>query len=1067
MARRSPIVSVLLAAVFLALLPVASASATRIVEPRTDSFFASAPIRVEVRTGRDARGLEATVGGRGVAGAFKRVRPGLWRATLGAKQTRTGVNHLVVSARAPGKRRGYASTRFTIGERKRGLLTLTRSRQGSSRVTRVRVAAPPRRLSAKLNGRRLPWLRGTMPGRTEVLRLGADDGLRFGVNRLQVMAIRDDGAFDVERRTIRVSRRTPLAGAGRDRRAAAGDGVRLDGRSSRAAVAAPARLRYRWKVVAKPRGAKAKLLRAGSSRPTLRADRPGRFRVRLTVSEPRRSGGRYVLRSATDLVTVTAVQSLPPIGQPIETMVYNGKSGGEADTGIRIGARTYWLGMPKGNDFQAVILERETLAPLYAESFSDQGSGYETLEKQIAKYGAKALVVVSVPNLSGQAMPNLALASIAKGLGADVFPIRNGRPGWSVIGVPGTKEGAYLGAGSNPDPSGSVDVRGGLRGYLQETSAGAFAFTPRERVLFETSAPGGGPRSNTIKVGAATYQGQLPECASGGFQAVVLLAETLAPVGEGTFVTNGGGNCGAYDEDEQKRMAEFLGGVQLEGAPASEGPKLVLVQSMGSPYDPAAKAWDQVATALERLGGTGPVFAEARAGYALVGGLGLQRLPLAEASETLTGKAARIAGLLRQDRTGAYAPSLSSPTAGTTYPLSAIAYQPTQPWPVSTGAAVRSALRYAAEDVLKLEAPTLANSCYVPAQPDVRSEYCNLEYRNKWTAYAQKLEEAKFEPGHGFAKPEWEAVVGQLAGKEFETVGSVWNFVDFMQQVFGISSGRNLVDLNGIATEIKKAITPPSTSESIGWWLELFGNFASTGSYFSFGLEGEYVQKVLGALQGGLFETASSIYGPSGEPLLGEFEIAADDLAIDLSERYVAATVELGFLGELLVSDFGKLTAIKESGLLGYSSKGYGSSLEALRAGAKQWSYQELLPAAYEGIAIRPGSLNEPLPASAGPYQCVGRIGERDYVSYNPFGGAPAAAEYKATVPSEAIGLIVVKGSRLPGNEGPEATPKTATQELMAPLFKAEDEGGLNLYKPWFWRQAFEYPSAKTRSVSC
>ena len=95
-------------------------------------------------------------------------------------------------------------------------MTLTGPR-GAAPLSEVRLAKPPRRLSAKLNGRKLRWPLDPFPRRKQQLRLGADDGLHFGRNSLQVLAVRRDGSFDIERRTVLVPRDRPLAGAGLDK----------------------------------------------------------------------------------------------------------------------------------------------------------------------------------------------------------------------------------------------------------------------------------------------------------------------------------------------------------------------------------------------------------------------------------------------------------------------------------------------------------------------------------------------------------------------------------------------------------------------------------------------------------------------------------------------------------------------------------------------------------------------------------------------------------------------------------------------------------------------------------
>ena len=1076
MAGRRPISLGVLAVFALALLCAlapAQASALRIASPANDRFFAQPPVRIKLTTAKSARSVDATLGRKTVSGAFERVRPGLWRASFGARQLKTGANHLVVSARAASGERDYVSARFFVGQRKPGFLSLSGPSRGApDLVVHVKVAKAPERLSAKLNGKRPRWQLSPWPSRGGTLPLGANDGLHFGTNRLQVFAARRDGVFDVERRELVVPRNRPLVGAGPDRRTTAGSRLRLDGRSTRAALGAGARLSYRWQVVDKPRGSKAKLRHAGAARPLLRTDRPGVYRVRLLATEVGRAASGPVSRSASDVVTLTAVANLRPIGKPIETIAFNGQNTEEtADTGIRIGAKTYWMGMPKGNSVQAVILERGTLGFLYAASYPGSATDAETLKEKIKEYGGnKTLVAISNPDLFSNSEVSTAFVPIVKSLGAPVGSIENGRAGWSVVGVPGSKSGAYLGTGANHDPQGAGELRGNLSGYLQENSGKGFGFVPADRPLFDSSVPSSAALptlGNTIEVGAAKYLSDpLPACATGGFQVEVLLAETLAPAGGGTFATNG---CGDADNATgQQQLAALLNGLTLAGG-SSEGPKLVFVQSIGSPYDAAAGSWDSIATALERLGGTASVFAAARASYALVGELGIKRLPLTEASETLTGKPARITGMLEPDRRNAYVPVLSSPSGVVPFGLAAIAYQPTQAWPLSESKEERAALEYAAK-LLGLEEPAIGKSCYVPTQPDVRSEYCNLRYRNQWSSYAGKLERAKFKSGQGFSKGVWHSVVTELAENEFDTVQSVWNLVTTLQGAFGATGVNAEVNLNKIATEIEQAIAPPKNAEADSWWLELVANVASIVSYYDFGFsdDDEFIEKTSGTLSGALFIAAQSLYSDEGSPIGEEFQLDAEEVAVELSKRYLAASNGLGRIGELLVSDYGKLSAIDKSGLLGINSEGVEEITSVLGPGSRQWTYQALLPITYEAVSLQPGTHNSPLPAKATEFEC-------DYVESGPNGPirgvyAPfhtaAQAELFSPAPTRSLGVLVKVGSTLPHGEEQEE-PRSPPASLLEPLFKSESKGGLGLYAPWFWSSTFEYPAGKIKTARC
>lgn len=1066
----------LLAAAVAALLfcaPAAQAARLRIVKPAPNRFFAHAPVRVEVRAPRAAGSLRARIDGRAVSSSFRRVRPGLWRASLGAGRLRPGADHLVVSAGVGGQR-DYDGSRFYLGKRRRAFLSLAGPSRGAGGVVaRVEAKGEPDILRATLNGRRLrwplqPWALSSLP-----LRLGADDGLHFGVNRLRVFAARRNGTFDVERRTVRVPRDRPLPGAGRDRRVGAGGRVRLDGTSSRAALGARASLGYRWRIVRRPRGSRGMLLGAGSARPLLKADRPGVYRVRMTVTETgRTAAGQRLSRSASDTVTLRAVANVPPIGMPIETIDFNGGNTEEtADAGIRLGSRVYWMGMPKGNSIQALILERETLEVLYAATYPGTQANAETLEGEVKKYGSKGLVVISNPDIVPNSGVNSAFLPIVESLGIDkeqAETLKLGRAGWSVIGVPGSKTGAYFGAGESFDGNGPGDVRGNLSGYLEEGNLRSygFNFVPASRVLFETSAPGAAAGRNTIKIGSAAYPSEaLASCGEGGFQAEVVLAETLVPVAGGTFTTNG---CGAAGDTEGvKKASSFAAAIGLAGGLMVEGPKLLFVQSIGSPYDSSTgSAWSELATQLERLGATGSVVGEAREGYALVGGLGVEGLPLTEASQSLTGREASLAGVLEPNRANSFMPMLSSPGGAEPYRLNAIAYQPPTAWPESQSTEQKAALEYAAE-YLKLEKPSAESACYVPARPDVRSEYCNLQYRNEWKTMSGEIADAPFQAGHGFTEPTWKPLREELS-TEFADVQGVWNLVSTLQGAFNSSSNSALVNLKKVALEVEESTAPPAHSEVAGWWLELGANLLSIASYYSFGVEGEVVQKTTGTLSGALFIAAQLIFGPQGAPAAETFKLETADFATELAETYLDASKGLGLVGELLVSDYGKLTAVKKSGLLGISEKTLGKLERVLGPGSRSWSYQKLLPTSYEAIALQAGALHDnPLPENASEYECTYYVGGRGIESeYRPFPKAPKYAQLRAKSPTDSLGLMVLGGSSLPGSSAKEE-PQMPPNKLLTPIFKPESEGGLGLYAPWFWRSAFGYPSSQVKAVNC
>ncbi len=175
-------------------------------------------------------------------------------------------------------------------------------------------------MTVTVNGRAAAFTPLRRARQRTTLALGADDRLRFGANRVVVSASGSRGGRQVVRRTIRLRRGAPLVGvrvgvtAARAGAAAGRPGMplRLDARSSRAS--ARGRLTYRWRVVAGPRRARARLLGATSARPRLVASHPGRYQLALTVRErSRRAAGRPAAAAAATCgpASATAARALP------------------------------------------------------------------------------------------------------------------------------------------------------------------------------------------------------------------------------------------------------------------------------------------------------------------------------------------------------------------------------------------------------------------------------------------------------------------------------------------------------------------------------------------------------------------------------------------------------------------------------------------------------------------------------------------------------------------------------------------------------------------------------------
>jgi hypothetical protein len=521
-------------------------------------------VRVDVST---RKGFRATVAGKDVTKRFQG-KGGKLRAKLRVgRDLRFGENHLLV-ATGRGQARRAKTAYFVVRRPARALLRVSATRTRSARTpvrVRLRVSKPVERLSLKLNDRRI---RLGEPGerRSWVIALGADDGLRFGRNTVTASAERSgSGHFDRERRAIRLNRSAPLVGAGPDRSTRSGRAVVLDGGSTRAAGSRG--LAYRWKIVAKPQGSRARVANSTARVARLLPDLPGTYRVRLTagpasaatLAAERRAtatasaapasqptclqppgSGPSAARSAAnplaaplcvtpvgdpttpplplesragaaaDEVEVTAGPTEAPIGWPISTIA--------ADGSVRVGPQTF----AKQNGWaRLIVLGAQSLLPETNEEKWGKGeqvislSNASQLAEKVEATKGQIVVITGMGQSQSQA-PKAAEEALAKAISAfGVEPppsseraeiIKSGT--WSAIGSrsePGVTTLNLYGIAQQPTPeAGVATLPGSLNGYLQNVLVDAYAFVSPEFVPIDTRAAGSSSTVSVFEVGAET-----------------------------------------------------------------------------------------------------------------------------------------------------------------------------------------------------------------------------------------------------------------------------------------------------------------------------------------------------------------------------------------------------------------------------------------------------------------------------------------------------------------------------------------------------------------------------------
>ena len=313
-----------------------------------------------------------------------------------------------------------------------------------------------------------------------------------------------------------------------------------------------------------------------------------------------------------------------------------------------------------------------------------------------------------------------------------------------------------------------------------------------------------------------------------------------------------------------------------------------------------------------------------------------------------------------------------------------------------------------------------------------------------------------------------EELAGSGSHGEWESVSTVWSLIGEYQKLINETLTGNVTRLNGITKKIERSITIPPQSEATGWWLEFFANLGSIVSYYSFGVPDEVVQKLSGTLSGMAFIAGQTLHGSEGLPAFEGFSINAGKFSEEFVKRYELLSSQLGRVGEILVSDRGKLAAVADNPIYAMNEEAVAAAKEGLAASGSQWGYSALLPMVYEAIGLEKGEQqNNPLPTEASKYSCEFFEHGGGSGAYNPFKSAIAGGQVTTKLPQPTLGLLVGAGSELPIQGDPESRPPTPSEELMEELWKSKVEGGLGLYKPWFFHSTFDYPSSSTKTVLC
>ncbi len=783
-------------------------------------------------------------------------------------------------------------------------------------------------------------------GHLQLAHLSASDGLVPGSNRLRVRARAGSGTATATRR-IRIRRPQLLAEAGPDSGPMVGEVSRMG--VEPAGPAAVRGLHRTWRLVERPDGADATLRHRHRPRSLLQTGTPGTYVLQLAA---RRSGSNHV---SYDKATVSVSSDDPPIGVPVNTLGPNGE--------ITVGSHSYG----GGTDAQTLayaVLERTTLAPVESGNVSYDNEGIGKLGGIADKYSVgssdpKKLMIVSGRS-SSRSYPD-ALIPFLKKLGVPVLDgeqvdALTGREPFSVIGMPGAAAGA---ATYRIPLRAGVSQSGAITGYFEKNEAVELASTQvydyvsSNRPTYDTRAVESDTK-NVMTVGGNRYETSLSSSgiagASAGFHVLILDSQTLAVRENSILVTN------STDSGRDRALQAAVAGF-LRDKFEHDGQPTVLLQTIGQPKA-AGPEWQGIVDALSRLGAN-RLYVNALDGttqYSIVGRVDSGQPPAESSTAYDKGPypapnppPARLTGILTRDRASDFVPTVTAtPTpnveqnGGLNSELVKIAYQPLQDWPQLAPGAPRDQAAAAEHYICKglNFCKDTATSC-----PTVRDCYWQ-NYTSDWHQKSNDLANLIHYPGGdpGFSEDTFNRVKAQL-GKEISAVAQVKEYLHNLEAPFvAPSTGDVPVNLKQIAQNVWDSVQKPAGKGSawgLGFGSSIAGVFAlATGP--------------IGAMGAGIAAVLSfaSYFGDDGgQPILGEDITAkADELGKQFLDRIKLARLEIDGLGQLIVSDHGKLMAafdhVDDDWKLPTEAK-YQEVFNKLISAAGQWSYEALVPVAY------------------------------------------------------------------------------------------------------------------------
>jgi hypothetical protein len=692
----------------------------------------------------------------------------------------------------------------------------------------------------------------------------------------------------------------------------------------------------------------------------------------------------------SDLVVVRVVPPSPLVS--VDSMVTE-----DGRPGIRVGGRVYAVGgqsemaarEPPGKPaalVQVLVLDRASLGFVSNRAFTDN----DELEKALAGLDATKLVIAVLQKPALPGTEPLKGESLVQALAPIGFPKLIAKVpsapfsagSLSAIGVPQTNPG---------DADTHVDARGGaMTGYLTPDQWGNYGFVSPTLIPFSfpkqaldpSSPPTAGfevtdydPTTGKVAV-ERKFATHTPFVIDAG-PAAEAMADFINqipagdPVGIRSFSSSGAGDHGnrippiQLGTVDPGQMTNLARAVAVAGGTRNAFNRIVFSEG---PSD-----------------GT-PVYA--LMGWAGAGEGGGQEVSLGVDNAGDRRPLPELSGLLRRDGQYRLRPvnvSFSGPVPDRLQQL--VLRKPgSEAWPLENDPGAMRALAYLGDQDNRLGSDPRAAYW---THPGDESDWNNIALNIEGVRYPDKSD-------LGFTEREFHEAKAELL-KELGWVGRVRNYMKVLSSPFNNGTAiKGWAETQTIADRIHLSAIPidQGQSEIATRWTQLVST----------------ILKGLGPLTDGFTTVLSAELdftnwlagaNPDGTPGYDAVRVKADQLGATLVNQALAAQATYDRMGDIIVSDYHKLSVIGKNGGCDPAARGCdkefsftrqerASAVTGIARAVESLAYQKLVPLAYHVYQLNtdPRGIRDPGgPPDVGHYFCGVGLG-----IYNPFGDFPGLA---------------------------------------------------------------------------